>query len=114
VLHDLNGYVCVSDGVKFWLGPLRDVMSLEQTGNYCKFTLRTGQKFNIRGALCKWEEKLPTTLFFRTGRNCIVNLSHVKHMVAYDAKRFSFIMPGDDEVILSRSQSVLFRRTKSL
>lgn len=111
---DPEHHVCLSDGVNFWVGPVRSIVSLEQDTNYCKFTLNNGQKLNVRGALHGWEEKLPDSLFFRANRESIINMGHVKHMRAYDHKRYSLTMVGDKEIVMSRHQSVLFRRTKGL
>lgn len=119
--HDLDtlrnpeDYVFLSDGVKYWVGPVSDIVSVEQTDNYTNFSLRSGQKLMIRGVLGRWETKLPTSLFFKASRDCIVNLMHIKHLRAYDAKRLSFIMVNSDiEIILSREQSILFRKSKRL
>jgi two-component system LytT family response regulator len=111
---DSDYYICLSDGVNYWVGPVCDIISLKQDQNYCHVTISSGQKFNIRGSLTKFETRLPSSLFVRANRECIINMSHVKQMRAYDAKRYSFIMDHDNEIIMSRKQSLLFRRTKSL
>lgn len=112
---DSDYHICLSDGVNYWVGPIRNIVSLEQGGNYCRFAVAgNGQKLNIRGTLHQFESRLPSLLFFRANRECIINLSHVKHMRAHDPKRYSFTMANDNEIIMSRKQSVLFRRTKSL
>lgn len=113
-MPDSNCYVCLSDGVNYWVGPIRNIVYLEQGGNYCTFTIGNGKKLNIRGSLHQFETKLPDSLFFRTSRECIINMSYVKQMQAYDAKRYSMTMEDDKEIVLSRKQSVLFRKTKSL
>jgi two-component system, LytTR family, response regulator len=112
---DPNYHICLSDNVNYWVGPIRNISFLEQDGNYCKFTIANASlRLNIRGVLHHFETKLPSSLFFRANRECLINLSHVKHMRAHDPKRYSFIMVNDNEIIMSRKQSVLFRRTKSL
>jgi two-component system LytT family response regulator len=112
---DPDYHICLSDNVNYWVGPIRNIASLEQDGNYCRFTIAgNGQGLNIRGRLHQFETRLPSSLFFRANRECLINLSHVKHMRAYDEKRYGFTMVNDNEIIMSRKQSILFRRTKSL
>lgn len=109
-----NDYIFLSDNVKYWVGCLADIVSFEQDGNYTNIKISNGQKLTMRGVIGKWETKLPPSLFFKTGRDCIINLKHVQVMQAYDAKRFSFVLLGGSEVILSRAQSILFRKSRRL
>ena len=45
----------------------------------------------------------------------MINLGHVKHMEAHDTKRLTFVLTGDDdEIVMSRQQSVLFRKSRNL
>ena len=109
-----DDYIFLSDGVKYWVGSVGEIIALEVAGNYTSFFLSNGQKLVMRGALQKWEPKLPVSHFFRANRDCIVNLKYVVEMRMYDFKRFSFTMRGDKEVILSGPQTLAFRRTKGL
>ena len=113
-MDDYHHHVFLSDGVKYWLGPVCDIVSLSQSGNYTEFYIRNGQRLMVHGALNKWETKLPASLFFRTGRDHITNLAHVKHITAADSKRLLFVMLGDVEITLSRQQSTLFRKQRNL
>lgn len=108
-------YVAGDNGDKHWLGRISDIVALEaDTGSYLTIRFSNGQKLRVRGPLDRWEAELPSSIFFRTGRDWIVNLSHVKLMQAYDSRRFLFILEGDIEVLVSRPQSLVLKRTKRL
>ena len=106
-------YGFLSDGVNYWVGRLADIVSLDAEGNYVRVLLCNGQKMLTRGTLTQWEATLPPSMFFPTSRANIINLSHVKAMRAYDPRRFSFVLPSGNEVIMSQYQSVLFRKRKN-
>jgi two-component system, LytTR family, response regulator len=107
-------YVFLTNGVTFWVGPVSEIVTLEANGNYTAFFVSSGQKLMMRGVFCRWEASLPPSLFFRASRECIINLKHVIEMRIHDAKRFSFILPGNKEVIMSRKQTLEFRKVKRL
>jgi two-component system LytT family response regulator len=109
-----DDYIFISDGVKYWLGPVGGIVSLSQGGNYTEFYICNGQKLMVRGTIARWETKLPASIFFRTGRDHVVNLTHVKHMTVADARHLLFVMEGDIEITLSRQQSILFRKQRNL
>jgi len=93
---------------------MTDILSLEADGNYTQIHLTDANIILIRCAFHKCERNLDPSTFFRTGRDCIVNLSHVKEMRIFDHKRYMFIMSDGREVILSRQNSLRFKREKSL
>jgi DNA-binding LytR/AlgR family response regulator len=53
-------------------------------------------------------------LLSRASSGCIVNLSHVKQSRFLEDGSLIFILRDGKEVVLSRRQSVLFRRTHGL
>jgi DNA-binding LytR/AlgR family response regulator len=106
--------VFLSDGAKYWLGPVSDIVYVETEGNYSRFLISNGQRLMIRGSLVRWENGLPSSIFFRARRDCIINLTQVTEMSAHNAKQFVFTMTGGNEVIMSSMQTIKFRRTRSL
>jgi two-component system, LytTR family, response regulator len=109
-----DDYIFLTNGAKYWVGPVGEIVILETDGNYTAISVSSGQTLMVRGVLYKWEASLPPSLFFRVSRDCIINLKHVIEMRMHDAKRFSFIIPGNREVIMSRLQTLEFRKAKCL
>lgn len=109
--HD--DFIFLSDNVKCWVVRASDISTLEACGNYTRVNLSDATAL-IRRPLRECECRLDPSTFFRTRRDCIVNLSRVKQMRMLDAKRFLFVLLDGKEVAMSRKQSLLFRRQKAL
>jgi two-component system, LytTR family, response regulator len=106
-------FVFLSDNVRCWVVRASDISTLEACGNYTRVTL-SGATALIRRPLRECEGRLDPATFFRTRRDCIVNLSRVRQMRMLDAKRFLFVLLDGKEVPMSRKQSLLFRKQKAL
>ena len=112
---DPEEYFFVTDHVNYAILRLADVVCLEATGGpYTKLTDRRGKHYVVRKTLARTSERLPRYLFFQTGRGCIVNLAHVQSMDTVDSKRFIFKLANGVKIIVSRLQSIEFRRTRQL
>jgi two-component system, LytTR family, response regulator len=109
-----DDYIFLTNGAAYWVGSVGEIVTLETNGNYTSFFLNNGQKLMMRGTMASWEVKLPPSLFFRASRECIINLRHVIEMRMYDTRRFSFIILGNREVIMSTKQTLEFKRIKRL
>jgi two-component system, LytTR family, response regulator len=110
--HD-NDFIFVSDNVNCWVVRAADISVLEACGNYTRVYFNDSSAL-IRRPLRECECRLDPSTFFRTRRDCIVNLSRVKQMRMLDAKRFLFVLLDGKEIPMSRKQSLLFRKTKAL
>jgi DNA-binding LytR/AlgR family response regulator len=108
-----DDFIFLSDTARCWVVRTSDIWTLEACGNYTRITLSDATAL-IRRPLRECECKLDPSTFFRTRRDCIVNLSRVKQMRMLDAKRFLFVLLDGREVAMSRKQSLLFRKQKSL
>jgi two-component system LytT family response regulator len=108
-----DDYIFLSDNVKCWVVRASDISTLEACGNYTRVNLGDATAL-IRRPLRECECRLDPSTFFRTRRDCIVNLSRVKQMRMLDAKRFLFVLLDGKEVAMSRKQSLLFRKQKAL
>ena len=108
-----DDFIFLSDNVKCWVVRASDISTLEACGNYTRVNLSDATAL-IRRPLRQCECRLDPSIFFRTRRDCIVNLSQVKQMRMLDAKRFLFVLLDGKEVAMSRKQSHLFRKQKSL
>jgi DNA-binding LytR/AlgR family response regulator len=106
-------FIFLSDNVRCWVVRVSDISTLEACGNYTRVTLG-GATALIRRPLRECEGRLDPGTFFRTRRDCIVNLSRVKQMRMLDSKRFLFVLFDGKEVPMSRKQSLLFRKQKAL
>ena len=108
-----DDFIFLSDNVKCWVVRASDISTLEACGNYTRVNLSDATAL-IRRPLRECECRLDPSTFFRTRRDCIVNLSRVKQMRLLDAKRFLFVLLDGKEVAMSRKQSLLFRKQKAL
>ena len=81
-----------------------------------KFTLvhLPDGKFLVRRSLKDCERRLDSSTFFRASGDCIVNLGHVTQSRSLDDGSLIFTLRDGKEIVLSRRQSVLFRKTHSL
>ena len=96
-----------------WVVRAADISVLEACGNYTRVYFNDSSAL-IRRPLRECECRLDPSTFFRTRRDCVVNLSRVKQMRMLDAKRFLFVLLDGKEVPMSRKQSLIFRKTKAL
>jgi LytTr DNA-binding domain-containing protein len=108
-----DDFVFLSDNVNCWVVRVSDISILEACGNYTRVYFSNATAL-IRRPLRECECKLDPSTFFRTRRDCVVNLSRVKQMRMLDAKRFLFVLLDGKEVPMSRKQSLIFRKTKAL
>jgi DNA-binding LytR/AlgR family response regulator len=106
-------FVFVSDNVNCWVVRAADISVLEACGNYTRVYFNDSSAL-IRRPLRECECRLDPSTFFRTRRDCVVNLSRVKQMRMLDAKRFLFVLLDGKEVPMSRKQSLIFRKSKAL
>ena len=91
-----------------------DISLLEAHRKFTLVHLPDG-KFLVRRSLKECERRLDSSTFFRaSSRGCIVNLSHVKQSRFLEDGSLIFILRDGKEVVLSRRQSVLFRKTHGL
>jgi DNA-binding LytR/AlgR family response regulator len=109
-----DDFIFLSDNAKCRMIQSSNILSLEADGNYTEIHLTDATILLIRCAFHKCQRQLDPSTFFRTGRDCIVNLAHVKEVRIFDQKRYLFIMSDDREVILSRQNSLRLKREKSL
>ncbi len=90
-----------------------DISLLEAHRKFTLVHLPDG-KFLVRRSLKDCERRLDSSTFFRASRGCIVNLSHVKRPRLLGDEPLIFLLKDGREVVLSRRQSVLFRKTRGL
>ena len=112
ILHR-NDFVLLNDEIKHWIVRIEDISLLEAHQNFTIAHLPNG-KVLIRRSLADCERRLDSSMFFRASRDCIVNLSQVKQSRLSKDRGLIFLLKDGKEVVLSRRQSVLFRKTRGL
>ncbi len=110
---DFNEKVFVKDGNNCWFVTLSDIIFFESCGNYAKVFF---DKFSpmILKSLNSLEERLDEKHFFRTSRTQIVNINKIDRVIAYSSSTYKLILKNNQEIVLSRRQSVKFRDLMSL
>ncbi len=68
------------------------------------------RSYLLNHTLDTFERKLPTEMFFRVNRSCIIGLKHVKEIVIWFGNRFKIILSNDKEVISSREKSKILKQ----
>jgi hypothetical protein len=112
ILH-CNDFVLLNNDIKCWIVRIEDISLLEACCN-CTLVHFFDDRLLIRRTLGDCERRLENSTFFRASRGCIVNLSHVKQPRLLEDERLSFLLNDGKEVVLSRRQSVHFRKTRGL
>jgi DNA-binding LytR/AlgR family response regulator len=121
VVYELTGdvplrnddFVVLTDNIKCCILRMSDLLRLEAEGNYSR-VYWIGSSMLIRRPLRDCEKRLDPSKFFRARRDCIVNLEHVKHTRIVDLMRYVFVLQDGTEVTLSRRQSLVLRKSRSL
>jgi DNA-binding LytR/AlgR family response regulator len=108
-----DDFVVLTDNIKCCILRMSDLLRLEAEGNYSR-VYWIGSSMLIRRPLRDCEKRLDPTKFFRARRDCIVNLEHVKHTRIVDLMRYVFVLQDGTEVTLSRRQSLVLRKSRSL
>ena len=112
ILHR-NDFILLNDDMKCWIVRIEDISLLEACRN-CTLVHFLDDRLLIRRTLGDCERRLDSSIFFRASRDCIVNLSHVKQPRLLEDESIFFLLKDGKEVVFSRRQSVLFRKTRGL
>ena len=105
--------VLLTDDIEICIVRIENISLLEACRNFTLVHL-PDRKLLIRRALKECERRLDSSIFFRASRRYIVNLSHVKQPRLEKDGSLIFVMRDGKEVVFSRRQTVLFRRTRGL
>jgi DNA-binding LytR/AlgR family response regulator len=108
-----DDFVLLADETRAWIVQIEDISLLEACRSVTLVHLPE-DKLVIRRSLHDCERKLKSSLFFRASRRCIVNLSHVTQPRFLKDERLIFLLKNGTEVVFSRRQSVLFRKTRGI
>lgn len=105
--------IFIKEGERCWLVKIENITMFEIVGNYTRVFFE-GNKPLIYKSLAKIEEKLPESLFFRANRQQIINIHHVKKIVAWFNGKLKIELQSGEEIEISRRQSYIFKERLSL
>ena len=108
-----DDFVLLTDDMECSMVGTEDISLLEARRKFTLVHLPDG-KFLVRRSLKECERRLDSSTFFRASRGCIVNLSHVKQSRFLEDGSLIFILRDGKEVVISRRQTSLFRKTRGL
>jgi two-component system, LytTR family, response regulator len=105
--------VFVKDGDNCWFVKISDIIYFESNGNYTKVFFDKYKPMILK-SLNLLEERLDEKHFFRTSRTQIVNVNKIEKITTYSSNTYKLILINNQEILLSRRQSVKFKDLMSL
>jgi two-component system, LytTR family, response regulator len=105
--------VFVRDGERCWIVRITDIFLLESEGNYTRVHFSKERPL-IRRSLNTLEEQLDPSLFFRTSRQQIINLTWIEKIDLNVQGGFTVTLRGSQTVEVSRRQADRLRDILSL
>ncbi|KAB1155231.1 response regulator [Tenacibaculum aiptasiae] len=104
--------IFIKEGERCWLVKIKHITLFEIVGNYTRVFFEDNKPL-IYKSLAQIEEKLPEALFFRANRQQIININHVKKVVAWFNGKLKIEMQSGEEIEISRRQSYIFKERLS-
>ncbi len=108
-----DDFALLTEDSKAWIVQIEGISLLEACQNSTLVHLADG-KILLRRSLGRVERRLDSSMFFRANRSSIVNLGHVEQPRLSKDGGLVFVLKDGKEVTVSRRQSTLFRRIRSL
>ena len=108
-----NSQIFIKDGEQCWLVKIADIYLFEIVGNYTRVYFNENKAL-IYKSLNQIEEKLPSTSFFRTNRQQIINTSHIENVIPWFSGKLKLELTHNKTVEISRRQSQSFKELLSI
>lgn len=105
--------IFIKDGEKCHFIPLSDIHFIESLDNYARLYFGH-QKAMIKRSLNLLEEKLDSTVFFRTNRSQIINTHYIKQIHPHFNNKLHITLTTGEIIEVSSRQSVKFKNWNSL
>jgi len=105
--------IFIKDGEKCHFIPLSDIHFIESLDNYARLYFGN-QKAMIKRSLNLLEEKLDSTVFFRTNRSQIINTHYIKEIHPHFNNKLHITLTTGETIEVSSRQSVKFKNWNSL
>ncbi len=100
--------IFIKDGEQCFFVPLAEVFLIESVGNYARIYYQN-KKPLLHKSLNYLEEKLPSTHFFRAGRQHIINTHFIKNISPFFNNSLQVEMHSGVKIDISQRQSVKFK-----
>lgn len=105
--------IFIKDGERCFFVPLSEVFLIESVGNYARVYYQD-KKPLLHKSLNYLEEKLPSSHFFRTGRQHIINIHFIKHISPFFNSSLQVEMEDGTKIDISQRQSVKFKEVMGI
>ncbi len=105
--------IFIKDGERCFFVPLSEVFLIESVGNYARVYYQD-KKPLLHKSLNYLEEKLPSSHFFRTGRQHIINLHFIKNISPFFNSALQVEMQDGTKIDISQRQSVKFKEVMGI
>ncbi len=105
--------IFIKDGEKCHFIPLSEIHLIESLDNYALLYFGN-QKAMIKRSLNLLEEKLDSTVFFRTNRSQIINTHYIKEIHPHFNNKLHITLTTGEKIAVSSRQSVKFKNWNSL
>lgn len=103
-----DSVVFLNSGYRSRVVRVQDILTIQSNKNDVIISLNDGPIL-VRGSITKCMDRLPTDFFFLASRGCLVNLLQVDKVDAA-ARNIRLAMKDGREIMMSRKQSVRFRK----
>lgn len=105
--------IFIKDGENCHFIPLSKIHFIESLDNYARLYFGN-QKAMIKRSLNLLEEKLDSTVFFRTNRSQIINTHYIKDIHPHFNNKLHITLTTGEKIEVSSRQSVKFKNWNSL
>lgn len=105
--------VTVKSGSKIQVVPTADIISLQADGDYVHIFTLTG-KYMKESTMKYFDENLPSDLFARVHRSCIVNIHAIARIELYDKQSQQLTLKNGQQVKVSQAGYKLLRTKLNL
>jgi len=109
----MNRKIFIKDGEHCHFIPLSEIHFIESLDNYARLYFGN-QKAMIKRSLNLLEQKLDSTVFFRTNRSQIINTHYIKEIHPHFNNKLHITLTTGEKIEVSSRQSVKFKNWNSL
>ena len=104
--------VVIRDGERTYRVQPGEIVAVAAAGNYAEFHLSDGRRPLMRATLSALEDQLGASGIARSHRSWLVNVAHVREIVATGGGDYRLVMAGETEAPLSRRYGALLGRLR--
>jgi DNA-binding LytR/AlgR family response regulator len=105
---EILDHIAVKSGSKIHVVLVPDIVCLQSDGDYVQIITTTG-KYLKEQTMKYFEENLPSTLFVRVHRTCIVNMQAIARIELYDKQSQQLTLKNGHQIKVSQAGYKLLR-----